>query len=62
MTQCIVPNFAQNGLVADKRPLQTLARDHTMGAGNWACLGSYADFTASGSISISERFTITRRP
>lgn len=59
--RCIVPTLAQRGVSADKQPLRTLARENriAIGAGSWACLGSYANVTAPGTVRVGDRFTVT---
>lgn len=61
--RCIVPTLAQHGVPADKRPLQTLARENRIqvGSGKWACLGAYAEVTSPATIKIGDRFTVGRR-
>lgn len=60
--RCIVPTLAQRDLVADKRPLRTLARDNrvAIGSGNWACIGLYANVTTPGQIRTTDSFVVER--
>jgi len=54
--RCLVPTLAQRGVERHRDTLVVLTKHNRVefGPGRWACLGSYATVTTSGTIAIGD--------
>ena len=59
--RCVMTTIPQGDLGAQREVLQTLAEHarHDTGMGVFACLGTYAEVTAPGTVRLGDRFTLT---
>jgi uncharacterized protein len=59
--RCIMTTLEQPGYAADRSILTTLARENRIefeGFGHFACLGAYAEVSASGGIAVGDKLTV----
>jgi uncharacterized protein YcbX len=55
--RCVMTTLAQDGMPADRRTLQTIARHNRIeitGIGLWACAGVYGSITDAGAVAVGD--------
>jgi len=59
--RCVMTTLAQDGLPADRRTLQAIARHNRLeitGLGAWACAGVYGTITEAGDVAVGDPVTV----